>query len=112
MPVIVKSPQVSGQEPAIDDGPCRQFGVVQIVRHHRLAVSRNLPDPVRIGIQHPQFDPGQGLAYGIGAKWLQIVDGKHRASLGETVAIRDRNSQIIKKLQRGRFHERPAGKHR
>src|ERR1700736_3226032 len=71
---------------------------------------RHLPNTLRVGIQDSQLNVGKRATYGIGAKRFEVVQGKRGASLGQTVSVRDRNSEIVEELERGRLDERATRK--
>ncbi len=55
MAVALEAAQIARQKPAIDDGFERQFRVVKIVRHHRLAAHRYFAHAVRVRAENPQL---------------------------------------------------------
>ena len=112
MPVAIKAAKIAGDQPAIHDGLRGQLGIVQVVRHHRLAVNRNFADAIGIGIENTQLDSRQRLAYGVRAKRLQVIQGERGAGLGKPVSVGDGNAEIVEKLQRRRLDEGSASKHR
>ena len=63
------------------------------------------PIPSSVWIDDANFHAGQRLADGVRAKRLEIVDRDRGAGFGEAVAVGDRNSQIVEKLQRLRLRE-------
>ena len=108
----VEAAQVTGQQPAVHDGFGRQLGIVEIVRHDGRALGRDFADAVCIRVQDAQFDSGQRLADGVGAKRLEVVHGQHRAGFGQAIAVGDRNSKIVEELRRRRLDECSAGDQR
>src|SRR5947207_15763971 len=56
-----------------------------------------------------QFNYCQRFTNGSVVKWLEVVEGKRRAGLCESVPICPRNPEIVKELQSRRLHERSAG---
>src|SRR6267378_1398037 len=106
----VETAKVAGQEPAVDDGFRREFRFIQIARHDGLASNGDFANAVGSGIYDANFHPRQRLAYGVRAKWFQIVDRNGGASFRESVSVSDRNTEIVEKLQRLRFGESAADK--
>src|SRR5467141_589500 len=105
---LVEAAKVAGQEPAVDDGFRREFRFIQIARHDGLASNGDFANAVGSGIYDANFHPRQRLAYGVRAKWFQIVDRNGGASFRESVSVSDRNTEIVEKLQRLRFGESAA----
>ncbi len=70
---------------------------------------RDFTDTLRVGIQDAQFDAGQRLADGIGAKRLEIVQRERGACLGQAVTVDDGNAEIVEELHGRGLHECAAG---
>src|SRR5215475_13458673 len=106
---VVEASQVTRKEPSIDDGFRRELWIIEIVRHDSLAFYCHFANTVRIRIQNAQLHTWKRPAYGVGTKGLEIIQGHSCSRFGKPVAVRDRDSEIIEKLQRGRLHERATG---
>ena len=112
MAAALEPAQIARQKPAIDNGFQRQFRIVEIVRHHRLASHSDFADAVGVRTQNSQLDSRQRLADRVGAERLQIVERERRARFGEAVSIHHRNAEIVEELHGRRLHERAAGNQR
>src|SRR5260370_834199 len=93
MPLAVKTPEIAGHKPAVDDG---------------FAADRNFANAIGSRIHDAHFHPGQWLANRVRAKRFQIVDGDRRTGFRESVSVGDGNPEIVEKLQRLRFGESAA----
>src|SRR5450432_2744354 len=112
MSSTVKSPQIAGDQPAVNDGLKREFRVVQIMRHDCLAANRDFAHALVVWIQNPQLDSGERLAHRICPKWLQIVERQRRPRLRQAVPIHHRDAEVIKELHRRRLHKCATGDQR
>src|SRR5712692_2083596 len=108
MSLAVKTPEVAGHEPTVDDSFRREFGLIQVAGHDGLTSNGNFANAVGGRIHDAHFHPRQWLANRVSAEWFQIVDRDGRAGFRESVAIGDGNPEIVEKLQRLRFGERAA----
>src|SRR5260370_19060685 len=108
MPLAVKTPEIAGHKPAVDDGFRREFRFIQIAGHDRFAADGNFANAVSSRIHDAHFHTGQRLANRVRAKRFQIVDGDRRTGFRESVSVGDGNPEIVEKLQRLRFGESAA----
>src|SRR6476469_9735392 len=109
VPRQIETPEIAGQQPAVNDSFGGQLRIVEVVRHDRRALGRDFADAVSVGLKNAELYARQRLTYRIGPKWLQIVDGQDGAGFGEPVAIRNRNAEVIEKLQSRGLHESATG---
>src|ERR1700686_1410905 len=108
MSFIVEPAKISGQKPAVNNCFRSQFRIVEVMRHHRLAVRRNFSHALGIGTQYSKLDSRQRLAHGVRAKGLEVVQRKRSARFRQPISIRNWYPKVIKKLQRRGFHESAA----
>ena len=95
----IEAAQISGEQPAIDDGLRGQFRIIEVVGHDRLAARRHFTDAFGIWIENAQFHAGKRLAHRIRAEGFEVIQGERGASFGQTVSVRHRNSQAVKELE-------------
>ena len=108
----IDAAEVAGHEPAIHDGFRRHFRIVQISRTSRSCCARPLrrfrPRPA----PDANFHPAHGFADGVGPEGLEIVQRDRGARFRATVAVVNRNADVVEKLNRGRFGKRAADEQR
>src|SRR5579864_8397169 len=104
----IESTEIAGHQPSVDDGFAGEFGLIQIAGHDCFAADSNLADSVGAWIDDADLHAGQWLADSVCAERLEIVDGDRCARFGQTIAVRHRNAQIVKELQRSRLGEGTA----
>ena len=78
-----RAPEIAGHQPAVDDGFRGQFGIVEIMRHDRLAANGDFADAIRHRDSRYYFHARQRLANGVRAEWFEIVHGDRRACFRE-----------------------------
>src|SRR5258708_25870859 len=108
MPLAVKTAEIAGHKPAVDDGFRREFRFIQIAGHDGFAADGNFANAIGSRIHDAHFHPGQWLANRVRAKRFQIVDGDRRTGFRESVSVGDGNPEIVEKLQRLRCGESAA----
>src|ERR1700682_1336706 len=104
----IESPKITRQKPPINNRLRRQFRIVKVAGHDRLATNTNLADALGVGLSYTYLHSRKRLANSSRSKRFQVVDGNRRPRFCEAVTIRHGDSKVIKELQCFRLRKRTA----
>src|ERR1700683_1286033 len=80
--------------------------------HYRLAAHDHFADALGVLIARADFHSANGSADGVGTEWLLIIQRDRGARFRASVAVVNRNPQIVKERDGRGFGERAAHQQR
>src|SRR6516165_10473950 len=104
----IDAAKVAGLEPTIRKCFGREFGIVQVTGHDRFAADVDFADTIFSRVYNFDLHSGKRFTDGVCTEWIEVVYRDSRASFRKAVAVRDRNPEVVEKLQGLRFGERTA----